>query len=110
MVYPNDADGDGLRRVAAGGSDMSQPMEIDFFIAVPDKKSGEAIAAKIELLGYKTKLSLDSESDEWTCYCSRFMVPTYASVVECQKKLNHLSKEFGGYSDGWGTFGNVESN
>ena len=35
--YPNDADGDVLRRVAAGGADMSKPMDIDFFIVASDE-------------------------------------------------------------------------
>jgi hypothetical protein len=32
--YPDDADGDALRRVAADGSDMSKPMEVDFMLSV----------------------------------------------------------------------------
>jgi hypothetical protein len=32
--YPNDADGDALRRIANDGSDMSQPMEVDFTVDV----------------------------------------------------------------------------
>ena len=42
--YPGDADGDALRRVAATGANMSRPMEIEFFVAIPDREAGEAIA------------------------------------------------------------------
>ena len=34
-AYPDDADGDALRRIASTGADMSRPMQIDFFVAVP---------------------------------------------------------------------------
>ena len=42
MDFPNDADGDALRRVAER-SDMSKPMDIDFAVDVPSKSSGEEI-------------------------------------------------------------------
>ena len=38
MDYPNDGDGDALRRVAER-SDMSKPMDIDFALDVPSKRS-----------------------------------------------------------------------
>lgn len=41
MTYPNDADGDALRRVAGAGSDMSKPMDIDFAVAAPDEDARE---------------------------------------------------------------------
>ena len=41
--YPNDTDGDALRRIASLGNDMTRPMEIDFAVAVPslDSHGGE---------------------------------------------------------------------
>ncbi len=38
--YPSDPDGDALRRVAADGSDRSQPMEVDFTVGVLHAESG----------------------------------------------------------------------
>jgi len=108
MTYPNDADGDALRRIAADGSDMSQPMEIDFFVAVPDEAAGQAVAAKAASAGYEPELSFDTESREWTCYCSREMIPTHEAVVAAQAELDQLSLEFGGVTDGWGTYGNAD--
>jgi Regulator of ribonuclease activity B len=42
--YPNDSDGDALRRVVNDGSDMSKPMFIDFQVAVPDEAAANALA------------------------------------------------------------------
>ncbi len=42
MDFPDDADGDALRRVAER-SDMSKPMDIDFAVDVPSKRSGEEV-------------------------------------------------------------------
>jgi hypothetical protein len=43
MTYPDDADGDALRRIAAT-ADMSRPMDIDFFI-VQDRHRRLALRA-----------------------------------------------------------------
>lgn len=43
MSFPNDADGDALRRVAER-SDMSKPMDIDFAVEVPNQARGEKMA------------------------------------------------------------------
>jgi regulator of RNase E activity RraB len=114
--YPNDADGDALRRVAADGSDMSKPMLVDFMVAVRDGESGQNVAAAAAHLGYRTQVMQDSseEDDEanaypWTVYCTKKMTLTYEAVVAAQAELDRLSQPYGGYIDGWGTFGNAEA-
>jgi hypothetical protein len=107
MDYPQDADGDALRRVARDGSDMSRAMDIDFAVAVPNEESGLAIAEIVRARGYRPDVSRDDESGDWTCYCTRSMVPTYDAIIAVQNELDALVKPLGGYSDGWGTFGNA---
>jgi hypothetical protein len=55
--YPDDADGDALRRIEAGGSDMSKPMDIDFFIAASDEATAKVVAEKATELGYRPRES-----------------------------------------------------
>lgn len=104
--YPNDADGDALRRVVSLGADMSRRMDIDFFVAVPNRTSGEVIAALAAQVGYRTRQVYDEEDDAWTCYCTKSMLATHEGVVEAQRELDMLSEPHSGYTDGWGTFGN----
>jgi hypothetical protein len=104
-TYPGDADGDALRRVASQGADMSRPMDIDFFVSVPDRQAGESVARLATGLGYRTELVHDEEDDAWDCYCTKAMLATYDGVVEAQRELDELSRPFGGHSDGWGTSG-----
>ncbi len=106
--YPDDADGDALRRVVEGGSDMSKPMLVDFMIAVPDEKSGTSVSREAREHGYQTKVEQDRESGRWTCYCSKMMILTYEAVILTQDSLDEIARPFGGYSDGWGTFGNKD--
>jgi regulator of RNase E activity RraB len=105
MKYPDDADGDALRRVAER-SDMSQLMTIDFFVNVPNEPSGEEVARLAAERGYTSVVEFDEDSQQWTCYCTKRLVPTYDAIVAAQQELDNLSAAFGGRSDGWGTLGN----
>jgi hypothetical protein len=84
-TFPDDADGDALRRVAER-SDMSKPMDIDFAVDVPDQARGEAMAQLASRRGYATTVERDASGPRW--------------------ELDELSEPLGGRSDGWGTFGN----
>jgi hypothetical protein len=108
VEYPDDADGAALRRVQAHGSDMTRPMDIDFAVSVPNEEAGQRVAEAAGARGYRTKVEKDDDSGEWTCYCSRRLVPEYEAILAAQVELDGLSESFGGYSDGWGTFGNAE--
>lgn len=101
--YPDDADGDALRRVAATGVDMSRPMEIEFIVAVPGRVTGEAIARLVARAGFRPELIHDEEDDAWDCYCRTTMLPTYGQITAAQRRLDGLIRPFGCYCDGWGT-------
>jgi len=102
VTFPEDADGDALRRIASAGIDMSRPLEIDFFVAVPGREAGEAVARLAAHAGYRAELVRDEEDDAWDCYCTKRMIPTYEAVVAAQRELDELSHPFGGRADGWG--------
>jgi regulator of RNase E activity RraB len=107
---PNDADGDALRRILAHGSDLSKLMEIDYAVAVPDETAAHRVALAAEKAGFRARVRQDEESHSWTCYCSKTMIASHDNLLKDQKLLDDLSEPFGGYSDGWGTFGNVPGN
>lgn len=109
-IYPNDEDGQALEQIETQGSDMSLPMEIDFFIAVPSVEAGEAVSSAIRRLGFSPSVELDDETGQWTCYAAKTMVATYESIIEAQSKLSQVSEPLGGSTDGWGTYGNKPAN
>ena len=106
--FPADADGDALQRIADDGSDMSKPMSIDFFVAVPDEETGQHVARDARAIGYESDVSQDEVSEEWTCYCTKTMLATYANIIAAQDELAEIAEPFGGETDGWGTFGNID--
>jgi hypothetical protein len=106
-AFPNDSDGDALRRVIAGGSDPSKPMLIDFQVAVPDMMAANKLASAASKLGFNVRAYASPEcSLPWTCECSKRMLATYEGVVAVQNELRELSGPLGGHPDGWGTLGN----
>ena len=44
---PDAATDDALRAVRAAGSDLSRPMVVDFYVAVPNAVAGRAVAAEV---------------------------------------------------------------
>jgi len=96
-----------LRRYQEHGSDLTRPMAMDFFVAVPDRKAGEKVAAEAERLGFDTSVEMDDESQEWTCYCSKTIVPALATVLAIEKQLDEIGQRHGGHADGFGSFGNA---
>ena len=117
-LYPNDADGDALARIAADGVDMSQPLVIEFAVAVPDEPSAHAIEKALMKARYKTETyydegepdkncAIDSDDSEfapsWTVYALVRMVPEYHEIIRIQEDLDRIARPIGGKSDGWGT-------
>jgi hypothetical protein len=80
MDFPDDADGDALRRVAER-SDMSKPTDIDFAVDVPSKRSGEEVQRLAAQRGFRPTLHFDETDQRWTCYCAKRVVPTYEAVI-----------------------------
>lgn len=104
--YPADADGDALRQVAAGGSNMAQPMTIDFVIAAPDEAAARGVAAASEALGFDPSIYQDPDKGTWSVTCSKSMLATYAGVIAAQAQLSELARPYAAACDGWGSFGN----
>lgn len=104
---PSDADGDAMWRVISDGNDISQPMTIDFFVAFESQTDANAYAQTLSDSDFNTNVEHDNEDDSWTYYCSRVMLLNYTKLIQNQNDLNELAKAHNGYTDGWGTFGNV---
>jgi len=48
-----------------------------------------------------------SRANKWTCQCTITMLATHPDITAVEQRLNEISEPHGGYTDGWGTFGNV---
>lgn len=106
-TFPNDDTGAAIRQWAAEGSDITKPMKIDFFVAVPNRVVGDLFASDPELSVFsQVSVEEDAETGRWTCYCSKVVVPIYKDIVETEQLLAGLAKRYGAEFDGFGSFGN----
>jgi hypothetical protein len=110
IAYPDDADGDALRLVAANGADMSKPMTIEFTVAVPTVECARSLAERISTLGFSPHLYIDDEDGSVSLYCARSMLASYEGVVAAQMELSKLCEPVGAECDGWITPGNRQDN
>ncbi|MEZ6122815.1 MAG: ribonuclease E inhibitor RraB [Planctomycetaceae bacterium] len=113
-------DAEVIRMLEEDGHDLSQPMDVDFHVAAGTEESAHLIAEAARDLGYTVFVDYDDgaqdedDDDEeiditepWTCTCRREMLLTLDGVLDAQAELDELARPHGGYSDGWGTFGNA---
>lgn len=119
--FPDDADGMALEALAAHGVDLSQPLMMEFAVAVPDEASANNTQKALIQAGYDCDIEYDDgepdDEDEeeeedledeeefgpsWTVIASVQMVPEHGEIVRIQAELNRLAQPFGGEIDGWG--------
>lgn len=115
-TYPDDADGAVLADLAAQGVDMSQPLLIEFPVAVPDETAANKTLQALTKARYDSHIEHDEgepdfdpdvdDADEfgpsWTVYANVRMIPEYNEIMRIQAELDRIARPFGGKSDGWG--------
>ena len=106
MLYPNDANGDALRRMEAQGDDLTKPRNIDFTVVFVDASSAEQFAEHFRVLGQKVSVALTGTDPAfpWDVVVVEHMVPSYDGITSFENLLQSVADGWGGHNDGWGCF------
>jgi hypothetical protein len=106
MSYPNDANGDALRRMEAQGDDLTRPRNIDFTVAFADASSAERFAEHFRALGHTVSVELTESNQDfpWDVVVVQHMVPSYDGITNFENLLQSVADGWGGHNDGWGCF------
>lgn len=106
MTYPDDANGDVLRRMEEAGDDLSRPRDIEFTVVFPSETSAEGFAKEFQHLGYAASVEFTETVDglPWDVVVVKHMVPTHKQVGEFEDLLQSVATPLGGSNDGWGCF------
>ena len=102
QVWPNDADGDVLRRMKASGFDFEVKTDIDFNVDFDDWPPAPEL---IELLGNQFAIVKMYEPDEHGSGYIRIVlnaVVTYDLVIFIQSSVSELAAPFDGVCQSWG--------
>jgi len=104
--FPDDENGDVLRRMQGNGDSLAKPRNIDFTVAFPDEPSAEQFGAKIRHLGYEPSVNLTNSNPElpWDVVVVKYMLPSHEGITQFELELENIASRFGGSNDGWGCF------
>lgn len=104
--FPNDDNGDVLRRMVRNGDDLSIPRDINFTLIFPSLSSCHEFAHKLAALGFKTAIE-KAEADPslpWDVIVTRHMLPSHDEITQLESLLESMAGPFDGQNDGWGCF------
>ena len=110
MQFPDDDNGKMLQAMADAGIDLSNALDVDFFLVFEDQRDAESALeelGKSDLEG-EIELLLNDESGKWELIVCLNMVPAYSTIVEQEINLHEFAQEFGGVTDGWGVMQHQE--
>jgi hypothetical protein len=110
MDYPNDANGDVLRRMQAKGDDLEKPRNLDFTVVFANETSAREFARRLHALGYTTSIENNGTLEDfpWEVIVGNHMKPLHAEIGAFERLLQSLADTLGGHN-GWGCFSPPEN-
>lgn len=104
MEYPDDANGDVLRRMEAQGDDLTCPRNVEFTAVFPDENTAKKFAEHFSTLGYAVSVELSQTVMKfpWDVVVVKHMVPKHEDIGAFETSLERVASNLGGRNDGWG--------
>jgi len=101
--WPNNADGDVMRRLVANGFDFSKPYDVDFQVDFEREIDGRAMhALKAQYPHARVEHIVLGPEDSPYIQVTVHSKLTYDFVIRMQDAITELVKPFGGWCDCWG--------
>jgi hypothetical protein len=103
--FPDDENGDVLRRMQEHGDDFSKARDVDFTVVFPSEHAAKAFANLISGKGWASSVEMTNCVAElpWDVRVVNHMVPTHAGISQFEAMLADEAKSFEGRNDGWGS-------
>lgn len=102
--FPDDDNGDVLRRMAEHGDDLSVPRNIDFEHIFEGMQDAVGFLGVVAAKDRRITLTWYEEEDAWNVCVSRFMYPTHDAITSFERFLGEEAERHRGKSNGWGCF------
>ena len=106
MDFPDDDNGDVLRRMQRNGDDFTMPRDIDFSVVFPNDTVAQAFADHMRQSGYRVSVRESGCVPDlpWDVTVTNYMLPTHSGITEVEETLEAVASTLGGRNDGWGCF------
>ncbi|QSX38508.1 ribonuclease E inhibitor RraB [Shewanella sedimentimangrovi] len=110
MQFPDDDNGQMLAAMQEAGIDLSQPLDVDFFLVFDDQRDAESALEDLSQSEAQGELELNfsDELEKWELIVTINMVPEYDALVAKETELNTFAAEYDGMTDGWGVMQHQE--
>jgi hypothetical protein len=106
LIYPDDDNGDVLRRLEEQGDDLTKARNIDFSVVFPLESAAQDFARDLRELGFEASVYFAEEMKEfpWNVNVVRHMMPSHQEIGDFEDLLQGVAEPLGGHNDGWGCF------
>ena len=106
MIYPDDDNGEVLRRMEGHGDDLTKARNIDFSVVFPSESTAEGFAEHFRAQGFTVSAYFVEEMKEfpWNVNVVKHMVPSHKEIGDFESLLQGVADAIGGHNDGWGCF------
>jgi hypothetical protein len=110
LDFPDDDNGDALRRLQAAGDDLSRSRNIEFTVVFPTQVSAERFAEHFRVLGYATSIDPTETvpDNPWDVVVVKHMEASHAEIGGFEDLLESVAHPLGGRNDGWGCFSEAD--
>ena len=109
--FPDDANGDVLRRLQSHGDDLARPRDIDFTVIFPDEQAALGFAEILRSDSYHVTVEMTQCNKElpWDALVVKNMIPTHDGISLFENELEIIALRFGGRNDEWGCISQTEN-
>jgi hypothetical protein len=106
MNFPDDDNGNVLRRMESHGDDLTRSRDINFTVVFSHVGDANVFADHLRLLGYATSVEFSEVKPDfpWDAVVVNNMIPSHEAIGSFEDLLQNLANAFGGHNDGWGCF------
>jgi hypothetical protein len=106
VQFPDDENGDVLRRMAASGFDFGRVHPVDFFAIFPARANAESVARQLieadRSAGALASVTTGAHPRGTELRVSRKMLISHAGITAYEQQLGETAVAQGGAVDGWG--------
>jgi len=101
-IFPDDENGNKLRRMYEDGEDLSKTRDIAFTVLLPDSDAVQEFGSYFYNLGLQVKAKRNDSGSglPWNVVVTVNMLPNYEDIINFEKKLEEVAAPLGGRVDG----------
>ena len=102
--FPDDDNGDVLRRLQKNGDNLTKPRDVDFTVVFATQESAQEFAEHFLRHGYKVSVRNSNcvQDLPWDAVVKKNMVPSHSGITQFEEELQEIAEGLGGRNDGWG--------